>query len=185
MIVILEGPDNTGKSTFAEYLAKRFNTPIQHSPGPLNRDVLHKFMDEAFTRDIFSYKKLFLFDRMPMFSEVVYGTSIRGNIVFSQQDLEMYDFQLKSTAHLVIFTDIPQAVAEKNWSERKQMEGVYERWTDIRERYAKLYTRCEAKDINVVKYSFPGDPENKIKAEIAERIFKALKLVGGKDCEYQ
>lgn len=68
MFVVIEGPDNSGKSTLAKYLADRIDFPLQHSGGPPKSDDEFAFrLDRLFRMDDV------IFDRFPVISEAVYG----------------------------------------------------------------------------------------------------------------
>lgn len=68
--VVLEGPDNGGKSTLAQYLSPRLQLPIQHSGGP------EQYPGEINTRvrKYLDYKQAHIFDRHPCISQEIYRT---------------------------------------------------------------------------------------------------------------
>lgn len=72
--IILEGPDNSGKSTLAEYLSQHLQLPIQGSEGP------PKYAGEIHDR-LARYAKLrnYIFDRHPVVSQAIYGAFREGS----------------------------------------------------------------------------------------------------------
>jgi hypothetical protein len=68
MIIIIEGPDASGKSTLAEYLASALDFKIQPSEG---RPKYSGEFRERLTR--YSQMDDVIFDRHPVISQVVYG----------------------------------------------------------------------------------------------------------------
>jgi len=73
MNIIIEGPDNSGKSTIAEVLARTFNMPVVNSPGPT------KDQDAFDKRAVASLSATnMIFDRHCIVSESVYGAA-RGH----------------------------------------------------------------------------------------------------------
>lgn len=68
MNIVLEGPDNSGKSTLARYLGERLQRPVIHSEGP---DKYPGEIDERVRR----YERFenVLFDRHPCVSQAIYG----------------------------------------------------------------------------------------------------------------
>lgn len=78
MFVVLEGIDNSGKSTLAIELQKVFRVGIQRSEGP---PKYPGEMDERLER--YSQYSSCIFDRHPCVSQVIYGM-MRGEIDFNQ-----------------------------------------------------------------------------------------------------
>ena len=70
--IIIEGPDNAGKSTLAKKLSDILGWEIQHSGGPCNSmdDVIER-MDRVKS----SHKTIW--DRVPCISEQIYGPILR------------------------------------------------------------------------------------------------------------
>jgi adenylate kinase family enzyme len=68
--IVLEGPDNGGKSTLARFLAQRLRTPILHSggpekePGEINKRI----------RTFLDLKQQRIFDRHACISQEIYRT---------------------------------------------------------------------------------------------------------------
>jgi len=74
MTVIVEGPDNSGKSTLTEELANALGTTVIHSGGP----VLDQHEADIREKVLYERPSNTLYDRIPLISEMIYGPIIRG-----------------------------------------------------------------------------------------------------------
>lgn len=86
MNIIIEGPDNSGKSTLARYIASHVPRPILFSEGP------EKFPGEINDR-IRRYERYrnVIFDRHPCVSQPIYGKIRRNTEVEHELLLRFYD----------------------------------------------------------------------------------------------
>ena len=71
-MIIIEGPDNSGKSILAKHLSQSLKLKIWHSPGPNTKEQLYDSMDFVMKQE-----ELIL-DRVPCISEQIYGPVLRG-----------------------------------------------------------------------------------------------------------
>ncbi len=71
-MIILEGPDNSGKSTLAKKLNEIMDWPVEHSGGPTTHEDRHIRMMEVME------KSEVIMDRVPCISEPIYGSICRG-----------------------------------------------------------------------------------------------------------
>lgn len=89
MQIILEGPDNSGKSTLAAHLVRALELPLQHSGGP------SKYPGEVNTRCFqFNQRSMTqLFDRHPAISQNIYveGLQNGGELVTEENVNEFYE----------------------------------------------------------------------------------------------
>jgi predicted HAD superfamily Cof-like phosphohydrolase len=76
-IIVLEGPDNSGKSTLAKILSEAFNIPVKHSegrekyPGEINERV-KRYLDDP---------KPIIYDRHPVVSQLIYSLIVKNTKV--------------------------------------------------------------------------------------------------------
>ena len=72
-MIILEGPDNAGKTTLAEELSARLGWPVRHSGGPVKdyQDINSRMVRVRLSKNV-------IWDRVPAISEHVYGPILRG-----------------------------------------------------------------------------------------------------------
>lgn len=82
MQIVLEGPDNAGKSTLAAHLVDMLGLPIQHSGGP------SKFPGEVNTRTFeFNQRRMTqIFDRHPAVSQNIYVAALMNDGELVTQD---------------------------------------------------------------------------------------------------
>lgn len=71
---IVEGPDNSGKSTLVDFIARMLDIPKMHSGGP-GKDT-YEFFSRC--RRLINYPDHVVFDRFPVISEHVYAPILRG-----------------------------------------------------------------------------------------------------------
>lgn len=81
MNIILEGPDNSGKSTLAAHIAHVLNWPTVHSTGPASSPAAFDERARAFLG-----RDQVIFDRHCIVSERIYG-AVRGQVMIDP-DLE-------------------------------------------------------------------------------------------------
>lgn len=89
MNIVLEGPDNSGKSTLAEYLGERLHMPVKHSGGP------GKYPGEINARAdlLLSNPIPTIYDRHPCVSQNIYveALSSSGERVTDDRVQRLYD----------------------------------------------------------------------------------------------
>lgn len=79
MIVILEGPDGSGKSTLGTYLASQTGRPLLHSPGVTQGELEMKaWVLRMLTSPL---RDNFILDRFPLISEPIYGPVLRNEVL--------------------------------------------------------------------------------------------------------
>lgn len=89
-IIVLEGPDNSGKSVLARYIAEQINFPliISEGSGKANGEI-----NERIRR--YNRLQTAVFDRHPCVSQVLYDVHVRHQHVSVNEDLLLmfYDLQ--------------------------------------------------------------------------------------------
>lgn len=141
-MIILEGPDNSGKTKLSLELHRCFGWPVEHSNKP---DLIayhgHDKEFMAFMHSIqhLSPKKL-IRDRTYAISENVYGPIVRGGSmlgVFAEQSLKY----LANTQTPIVYCRPPL----KNIlaTTKKEMKGVRENHIAIVEHYDKIMQTLE------------------------------------------
>lgn len=153
-LIIIEGMDNTGKST----LVKKLSSYLPHhevvaSPGPCAEHV-------KWCKDELARTDRRIYDRFPIFSETVYGNIIRGYSDISNY-LEDLLFMLVDAHPLVIYCDPGIEAIRGTFHEREQMDGVKENDAKCLAAYRNLMRTTQkllGKD-NVIYYDFTEDPD--------------------------
>lgn len=159
MLIVIEGPDNAGKSTLADYLSQRLNIPIRHSGGP------SKYPGEIYRRiDQFHYDdNLYICDRHPCISQNIYLESLRldGEVVDDGRIDRFYE-----TKPLIIYCRNVNATMEGHRSsEHGAGEGrtstTYERIVEsCIDRLCHTYDRWAMRHANI--YYRIGDDMDRI-----------------------
>lgn len=78
MAIILEGPDNSGKSTLAKVLSELTGWPIEHSGGPGKESDFQARL----LRDIDLMQQKVIMDRSFIISDSIYSPACRGQSLF-------------------------------------------------------------------------------------------------------
>lgn len=116
MIIIL-GFDNTGKTTLAKRLNGDLLWPVVKSPGPVTYEEQEAFIKKA--------KTGYIYERFPLFEEMVYGPILRGRSNFDWEDGNTK--RLKNIVlPQIIYCRPPREVIFDTLEEREHMEGVIE-----------------------------------------------------------
>ncbi len=91
--IVLEGPDNAGKSTLAAFLAGRLNIPLQHSGGPSKSPGEVNERTVNFNR--LSSARTMIFDRHPAVSQNIYQKALEtnGELVNQNHIIEFYELK--------------------------------------------------------------------------------------------
>lgn len=133
MIIVVEGADNTGKTTLAVRLAHDLGgLYLKTELRPPTLDNLMDFTEVL--RQCNKYTNYTVLDRHHIISEPVYGPIIRGKNPFDDDIIAQVLSQLN-----VIWCNPPRGVALL-FDSRDQMEGVKENAEKIYDSYVKFFT---------------------------------------------
>ncbi len=100
MIIILEGPDGSGKSHLAEQLSRQTGYPIVHMDKPKTEEEKERMFGEYLTQ--VRAGKNFIFDRC-WYSEMVYGPIMRKESHISMAQMYELEKQLAKTGAMIIY----------------------------------------------------------------------------------
>lgn len=130
MNIVIIGGDNSGKTTLANNLHKRFeNSRVIHSPGKdLTAEEMVTFMLENT-----EVEGINIFDRFPLIEEDVNGPVLRG-----VSKLDSISNMIKERIMDCIDVWIlcfPGFNCILNWGDREQMEGIKENCVELYSRY--------------------------------------------------
>lgn len=148
-MIIVEGMDNTGKTTLIKRLLQQYDLDYRGSASELRGDPqkLIAWVDEELSRPT---TKVPIYDRFPLISEEVYGPVLRGR---SSIPDHRYDGWTKDHKVLFIYCRPPLGFIRR-WGPREQMEGVKEFDKELVERYDKVMHRHRCKGWGVIKYDY-------------------------------
>lgn len=153
-MIIIEGPDNCGKTTLFNQLIKYVNglDSLGHSNGPPKSE--QEFYSRLF-RILSRAKKNSIIDRFPVYSEGVYGGVLKGrDYNIPSIYLNLFD-NLLSTVYepLIILCILPLEDIKSTFNEREQLDGVRENLNEIYKQYHNLFRYHK----NVVYYDYTVD----------------------------
>ena len=154
-MIIVEGCDNTGKTTLIKNLTKRFPIlePIK-SPGP-GPDLARWICKELLVN---KHSKVKIYDRF-FFSEFVYGPVLRGGVCYKPNEEEFIWEFLKVLKPLTIICHRNLlSTAYETLNEREQMEGVEENYLSLSKKYQEVEIILRDHDLPYFMYNFETDP---------------------------
>lgn len=106
MIIIIEGPDGSGKTTLAEKLSRQTGYPIVHKEQPKSEEERLLMMGD-YLQTIRSGKNM-IFDRC-WYSEMAYGPVMRDGSAISYPDMYDLEEQLTKCGAIIIYATGPKA----------------------------------------------------------------------------
>lgn len=115
MIIIIEGPDGSGKTTLAKQLSRQTGYKVIHRTRPKSEEEKAVMMDE-YLRVIRSRDNM-IFDRS-WYSEMVYGPVMRDASVISYQQMYDLERQLAEVGALIIYCTDTKSVMWTRCQER-------------------------------------------------------------------
>lgn len=130
MIIVVEGCDNTGKSTLIQSLAERIKAPLARSYGkPKDSGDIETWHWWARACP----QSPIILDRHPVISDLVYGPLLRGGTHSSIEWAREFRGDM-----FLIYCRPPFHKVAESIDERDQMEGVRERLANIYQSYEGL-----------------------------------------------
>jgi hypothetical protein len=155
-MLIIEGPDGSGKTTLAIFLHTLTRLPVHHAGGP-PRDK-QEFLDRV---DYIKNNKGGIFDRFPPISEYVYG-GLRSNPLFS--DSELLDLQRSVEKWIIVYCRPPLLVikgnalaqsAERPHKNSNHLEMIKANILWIVEQYDAVFKHLESEgDQLIIRYDY-------------------------------
>jgi thymidylate kinase len=100
MIIIIEGPDGSGKTTLANTIAHQTGYPVVHRSQPKNDEEKKQMMQSYI--DTIKAGKNCIFDRC-WYSEMVYGPVMRDASVISYPEMYELERMLAKRGALIIY----------------------------------------------------------------------------------
>jgi hypothetical protein len=124
-MVIVEGCDNTGKTTLIEKLMADFPILVRapKSPGPAPGDEQWDFMMGYLSKPPKETTPI-IFDRFPLISEPVYGVAVRDGSALDGDKIKLGTKLLRKHQPLIIYAERSKEDILKTFHEREQLEGV-------------------------------------------------------------
>lgn len=146
-VYVLEGCDNTGKTTYALDLCEREKaTYVKTYYKDWSIEQLNRFQDQFFCH---GSEVPTVLDRVPIISHYIYNNVIRGDnsytldqVVFFVKDWFIYS---RGKVNLIYFRPDTQTV--KTFDDRPQMKGVIENVEKLLFAYDRLFDVFRSEDI--------------------------------------
>ena len=146
-MIIVEGPDNSGKSTLVSQLSKEFNLLVAERPHGPPKSV-EDLIDRATKLLLKQDKKRYIIDRHPIFGEDIYGPILRGHnkwlenedIHYSLVSLLKHSQERKST--FIIYCRPPDEVVlnlsthqVKDYDTKEHLKSLEEKASEVLKAY--------------------------------------------------
>ena len=152
MTIVIEGMDNTGKTTLAKKLSVQFNLEYLHSEKPVDKEEGEKNM-----LALCMAGKVRIRDRINAISELVYGSTIKGKSRMHGVQWAWIDLIMKSGV-LLIYCRPPSKTILK-FGDREQMDGVIEHSSALLRTYDWVFhTLSGMYPGKIVYYDYTGRP---------------------------
>lgn len=151
MIIVVEGPDNSGKTTLAQRLAKDFKgLYLKSNVRPVTRKVVRGF--GFLTRQIETYFSPLILDRHHAISECIYGTILRNG-----HDLDAFECTLMCRNLNVVYCRPPESHVCRWRDDIPQLPGVKENADRIVAEYDRVFSN-KFLFRRLMTYSWPDEP---------------------------
>lgn len=115
MIIIIEGPDGSGKTMLAEQISRQTGYNIIHRTQPKDDEEKKRMMGE-YLQTIRAGKNM-IFDRC-WYSEMAYGPVMRDTSVISYPEMYELEAQLAKAGAIIIYCTGPKAALWKRCTKR-------------------------------------------------------------------
>lgn len=153
MIIILEGPDGSGKTTLANKLAQQTGYTLLHRSQPKTEEDKKRMMDEYM--QVIKSGKSCIFDRC-WYSEMVYGPVMRDASVISYPQMFELERRLLKNGAIIIHCTGPlttlwrrcQTRGEDYIVDKKTFDQIYYGYYDLLHTVPHL--------VPVVTYEYQG-----------------------------
>lgn len=176
-LLILEGPDGSGKTTLANKLLKGTGCPtllVKRSGPPGSVETL-KFQADWIKAQGSSGLNI-IADRHPLISETIYAPIVRKvSPLWSEVDALAYFGQIPDSARpLIIYCRAPLQIMAVSAKIEPQMEGVLSEYTSLVAAYDDFMVRLARRDYAVHRYDFSEDGEAKHPIGLAGELFEDI-----------
>lgn len=166
-MIIVEGMDNTGKTTLVRKLTSMLPLRKYKSPGP---DIGEAEQIEWVRDRLEDTDEWVIFDRFPLISEPIYGSNIRGQHNFEDPSKQyLYDI-FKNKKPLVIYCRPPRDKILSFEDGRIQMDGVKLKGANLISDYDKMITDIKEEGINTVIYDYTTHSVNPVYLEVCNYL---------------
>lgn len=143
---IIEGPDNSGKTTLAASLSKRLNMPVQHQTRPgSGKDFMLGFMAEQLSSHT-------IYDRSMAVSQFIYDKLLSRYQIIGATELDLFIDYTVFTIPTIICLPPPETVLNAS-AGREEMAGVSNKRSELYELYSN-FAEAQISNTNVVVFDY-------------------------------
>ena len=163
MKIIIEGMDNSGKTTLAAKLSSETHMPFKHSGGKAASQ--DEILDRA-TNILLDHRN-YIYDRIPFISGRIYGSVLRGEDAFAiGYGKQLFDgFRMRNP--LVIYCRPPSSFI-LDFGDREQMAGVIENSQKLLAKYDEFIEYLSDSGMPVFYYDFTKPEHYDILMEVVK-----------------
>lgn len=136
-MIVVEGMDNSGKTTLVQQISSRYNLPIQPSLGPPDAEKTLQILSQFLLAT-----DLKIYDRLVAFSDTVYGAVLRKRVVTDPLQWTWIARVIKQEPFIIYCRPPTEKVLD--FGDREQMTGVVNRARVLLHRYDQLFDDLEA-----------------------------------------
>jgi hypothetical protein len=173
-LIVVEGPDNTGKSTLVDQLQRHFCLPIIR-PVSYNKvydkgeQEVIKYTEWMLKDFETSKQQTLIYDRHPLISANIYEKIIiNRNSILLNQRYNALTYEFAKINPIIIYCR-PSINTIFNWGDRSQMAGVKENITQLIQQYDYMIPRIKSYGFDVLYYDYTD-------AGAIEVLIKLLKV---------
>lgn len=153
-MIIVEGFDNTGKSTLVNRLSKDLKLlTINNQQRPTDIHESFRYLDGVL---YLASNFPVIVDRWQPISEPIYGPICRGTAMFSSASLERQLRMTLSANPLIIYCRPPDPIV-LGFGDREQMDGVIDNAPQLLSAYDTVMGNLRARGFNMISYDWSSD----------------------------
>lgn len=150
--IIVVGMDNTGKTTLCQKLSQRYN---YYHLSPCGPGKTRKEMIEHMNTCLILPNLNFIYERFPIFEEMVYGKVLRNKSLFTFRNVAFK--RILKLKPLIIYCR-PEEKDIFDFGNRKQMEGVVDNSKKLLIEWDNLiYTLRKKFNLEIKTYNYKID----------------------------
>lgn len=144
-MLIFEGPDNSGKSTIANYISEKIGIPVNHFSGP-PEDV--EELKERIHFMMANHDK-FIFDRIPLIGEDVYSSLRDNNLLDELENHNIIRKEFLALNPLIIYCRPRKALImstahlPKSYDTPKHIDSIKQKEEELIDRYDEIMSNVK------------------------------------------